>query len=98
MSKQCLVGLVGWGIFFLLFASVKVVGWIPVILMAVLFISLFTRFAMWHRDREHAYWDRVFEDHREQQEKKRLQKEKESRSARRSFQDSGPPESVCKWN
>jgi hypothetical protein len=96
MSKQYLVGLVGWGIFFLLFASVKVVGLLPVILMAVLFISLFTRLAMWHRDRENAYWDRVFQKHREEQEQKEksLQKERKAvaPSARRSFEHSSPPQ------
>jgi hypothetical protein len=91
MSKQCLVG---WGILVLLFVAIKAAGWVPVILLVALFAVLLIRLAMWHSQRENAYWDRVFQKHREEQElkEKSLQKERKAvaPSARRSFEHSSP--------
>jgi membrane protein implicated in regulation of membrane protease activity len=98
MSKQCLVGI---GIAGLLWLTAQVAGWFAVILLAICFIVLAMRLARHFYDRENAYWDRVFQRHREEQElkQKSLQKRKAvAPSARRSLQDSCPPESVHKWN
>lgn len=93
MSKQILVWLGITGLFWL---TARVAGWMAVILLAICFIVL----AMWlvchFTERENAYWDRVFQRHREEQEQKQksLQKKRKAvaSSARRSFEHSSPPQ------
>jgi hypothetical protein len=91
----------GWGIIGFLCLTAKAAGWFPVILLVITFVALALWLSYHHAKRENAYWGRVFQRNREEQEQKQksLQKRKGvAPSARRSLQDSGPPESVYKWN
>jgi hypothetical protein len=97
MSKNTLFGkqnLAGWGIIGLLCVTAQVAGWFPVILLVIAFVALALWLSYHHAKRENAYWGRVFQRNREEQEQKQksLQKERKAvaPSARRSFEHSSP--------